>query len=33
MTLVKWTPKKNMFNVFDDVEKMLNQAFGQFNPE
>ena len=28
MTLVKWTPKKNMFNVFDDVEKMINQAFG-----
>ena len=28
MTLVKWTPKKNMFNVFDDVEKMVNQAFG-----
>ena len=28
MTLVKWTPKRNMFNVFDDVEKRLNQAFG-----
>ena len=28
MTLVKWTPKRNMFNVFDDVEKMINQAFG-----
>ena len=28
MTLVKWTPKINMFNVFDDVEKMINQAFG-----
>ena len=28
MTLVKWTPKRNMFNVFDDVEKMVNQAFG-----
>ena len=27
MTLVKWTPKRNMFNVFDDVEKMVNQAF------
>jgi len=27
MTLVKWTPKINMFNVFDDVEKMINQAF------
>ena len=28
MTLVKWTPKRNMFNVFDDVDKMVNQAFG-----
>ena len=28
MSLVKWTPKINMFNVFDDVEKMINQAFG-----
>ena len=28
MTLVKWTPRRNMFNVFDDVEKMINQAFG-----
>ena len=28
MTLVKWAPKRNMFNVFDDVEKMINQAFG-----
>jgi HSP20 family protein len=28
MTLVKWEPKRNMFNVFDDVEKMINQAFG-----
>ena len=28
MTLVKWTPKINMFNMFDDVEKMINQAFG-----
>ena len=28
MTLVKWIPKRNMFNVFDDVEKMVNQAFG-----
>ena len=31
MTLVKWTPKSNMFNVFDDVEKMINQAFGHSN--
>ena len=28
MTLVKWTPKRNMLNVFDDVDKMVNQAFG-----
>ena len=28
MTLVKWAPKRNMFNVFDDVEKMINQALG-----
>ena len=28
MTLVKWAPQRNMFNVFDDVEKMINQAFG-----
>ncbi len=28
MTLVKWTPKRNMFNIFDDVEQMMYQAFG-----
>ena len=28
MTLVKWTPRRNMFNMFDDVEKMVSQAFG-----
>ena len=28
MTLVKWTPNKNMFNIFDDVEQMMHQAFG-----
>ena len=28
MTFVKWIPKRNMFNVFDDVDKMINQAFG-----
>ena len=28
MTLVEWTPRRNMFNIFDDVEKMVNQAFG-----
>ena len=27
MTLVKWTPKRNMFNIFDDVEYMMHQAF------
>ena len=28
MTLVRWTPKKNMFNIFDEVEQMMQQAFG-----
>ena len=28
MTLVKLTPKRNMFNIFDDVEQMMHQAFG-----
>ncbi len=28
MTLVKWTPKRNMFNIFDDVEQMMHQVFG-----
>ena len=28
MTLVKWTPTRNMFNIFDDVEQMMHQAFG-----
>ena len=28
MTLVKWTPKRNMLNIFDDVEQMMHQAFG-----
>ena len=28
MTLVKWIPKRNMFNIFDDVEQMIHQAFG-----
>ena len=27
MTLVKWTPKRNMMSMFDDVEKMIGQAF------
>ncbi|MBC8257198.1 MAG: Hsp20/alpha crystallin family protein [Candidatus Marinimicrobia bacterium] len=31
MTLVKWTPKRNIYNVFDDVEKMVSQAFGHSN--
>lgn len=28
MTLVKCTPKRNMFNIFNDVEQMIHQAFG-----
>ena len=28
MTLVKWTPKTNMMNIFDEVEHMMHQAFG-----
>ncbi len=28
MTLVKWTPERNMFNIFDEVEQMMHQAFG-----
>ena len=28
MTLVKWTPKSNMINIFDEVEHMMHQAFG-----
>jgi HSP20 family protein len=27
MTLVKWTPKREMLNFFDDVDRMINQAF------
>ncbi len=27
MTLVKWTPKRNMLNIFDEVEQMMHQAF------
>ena len=27
MTLVKWIPKRNMFNIFDEVEQMMPQAF------
>ena len=27
MTLVKWTPKRNMMSLFDDVEQMISQAF------
>ena len=30
MTLVKWTPKRDMFNFFDDVDQMISQAF--FHP-
>ena len=28
MTLVKWTPKRNMMNMFNEVELMMNQGFG-----
>ena len=28
MTLVKWTPKRNMMNIFDEVEQMMHQDFG-----
>ena len=27
MTLIKWTPKRDMLNFFDDVDRMINQAF------
>ena len=27
MTLVKWIPKRNMFNIFDEVEEMMPQPF------
>ena len=27
MTLIKWTPKKNMFNIFNEVEQMMHQTF------
>ena len=27
MTLVKWTPKRNVMSLFDDVEQMVTQAF------
>ena len=27
MTLVQWKPKRNMFNIFDEVEQMMHQAF------
>ena len=27
MTLVKWMPKRNMYNIFDEVEQMMPQAF------
>ena len=28
MTLIKWTPKRNMFNIFNEVEQMMHQTFG-----
>ena len=27
MTLVKWTPARNVISLFDDVEQMISQAF------
>ena len=27
MTLVQWTPKKDMLNFFDDVDRMISQEF------
>ena len=27
MTLVKWTPKRNVMSLLDDVEQMIDQAF------
>ena len=27
MTLVKWKPKRDMLNFFDDVDRMISQAF------
>ena len=27
MTLVQWTPKRDILNFFDDVDRMINQAF------
>ena len=27
MTLVKWTPKRNVISLFEDVEQMISQAF------
>ena len=27
MTLIKWTPKEDVLNFFDDVDKMISQAF------
>ena len=28
MTLLKWTHKRNMFNIFDEVEQMMYKALG-----
>ena len=28
MTLVKWTPRRNMLNFFDEVEHIMHHAFG-----
>ena len=29
MTLVKWTPKRDILNFFDDVDRMIDQAFSR----
>ena len=29
MTLVRWNPNNSIFNIFDDVENMVTQAFGK----
>ena len=28
MTLIKWTPNRNIFNIFDDVDYLVQRAFG-----
>ncbi len=33
MTLVKWTPKRGMLNCFEDVDRMISQAFSHPSEE